>query len=151
MKEMDLRHRFFLALSELKGLDYEVVASKERTTEYKQIIDELIFQELPQADKDFLIKRAKTHRMALPPTIQAMSDRVSAQQQIISLISLMEASDNWDEFKELQQKRSSKKQQAPQEPAEEPLSDFDNILLGIMSVPKSDLDKTKDDASKSNN
>lgn len=146
MEEMDLRHRFFLALSELKGLDYEVVVSKERTVEYKALIDEMIFQELPSSDKDLLTKRAKTHRMALPPTIQAMSDNVSAQQQIISLISLMEASDNWDQFRELQKKRSSKKQQATEEPVEEELNDFDKILLGIMAVPKSDLDKQKGDA-----
>lgn len=144
MEEKDLRERFLMALSKIKGWEYSDTVKKENSVEVKAIVEKFIFQELPEQDKNAIIRKIKTSRMSMPPSITAVKNNAAAQQQIISVMALMEASDNWDEFEELAEKRSSKKEQP--EP-EEPLNDFDKILIGIMAVPKTELDKNKKDGS----
>lgn len=141
MEEKDLRERFLMALSKIKGWDYKHTVKKENSVEVKAIVEKFIFQELPEQDKNVIVGKIRTSGMSMPPSITAVKNNAAAQQQIISVMALMDASDNWEEFEELAEKRSSKKEQPA---SEEPLTDFDKILVGIMSVPKSDLDKEKD-------
>lgn len=146
MDEKDLREQFLMALSKIKGWKYEDTIKKEYSLEIRAIIEKYIFQELPEEDKDLIVRRAKSHSMPLPPPIVAMKDVTSAQQQIISVMALMQASDKWEDFEELQKKRSSKKDKPPVQP--EPLTDFDKILLGIMAVPKPDKSTDKEEPKK---
>jgi hypothetical protein len=144
MSEKDLRQKFIIELSRLRNWNLDTI-EQEKRLEIKAIVDKFIYQHLPDADKDFLVRRAKTSRMSLPPSLEAMKGVESAEQQIISIITLMEASETWEDFEGLNERRAAKKKDDLPEATQpkKELTDFDKILKGIMSVPKSDLEKNE--------
>ncbi|GAA4909341.1 hypothetical protein [Mucilaginibacter defluvii] len=132
MGSNEITELFNKQIFRLHGWSYTPAEVKKRRFELRGVVEQYIIPNLfPQDNKD-IERRCKTSKMAYPPQIENIIDFANVQILTNKLLSIMGKSKSWEDFEE-------KINQVKSESSDEDLTDFDKILLGIMSVPKEDM------------
>lgn len=121
-----------------KRLITEIIRLKGNKDTAHELVDKYILKKVSDTALLAALKKSKEH----PPTIKLPQALQSEEilLQTTKILTLMEVSENWEEFEKLNDKKDQSAK--PKEDKEErQLTDFDKILKGIMKVPGKEKEK----------
>lgn len=93
----------------------------------KEFTKEFIFSEVDPSIVLSLVREFKAYILPMPASLKEEEVKTLTTK----ILGLMEVSDSWEHFTQLNEKRKKKKQEN-----EKPLTDFDKILKAFMAVDK---------------